>query len=310
MDRLHTSGNIEPKRVANSLGHKRKWVTHVDLTVSSLQGLVVAFWDERLIGIHAFTECDDLYRAFREHMESLRRALPPSTYFQPSSGKHPLPVRRFFFPMKNTERIRGIWIRGYGSFPEPYIFKELEIQTTKDRFHNFGYCSPSLSYSLTGSEDGKLTGITYGRESPTTRGVSHMAVFCDTWGPATSNPRPDPGYQRDHDKFSLGNLIGIQVSFAGSSRAAAMGLLLHYGNGDIEVLGEIHWHEPMSALIHNPIRYCKDGSPGYHFQSYNECTATSEWKVWPLTGTSSKFPRLEQNSVEAWNPELTYSWVR
>jgi hypothetical protein len=50
-------------------------------------------------------------------------------------------------------------------------------------------------------------------------------------------------------------------------------------------LGEIHWHEPMSALIHNPIRYCKDGSPGYHFQSYNECTATSEWKVWPLTGT-------------------------
>jgi hypothetical protein len=55
-------------------------------------------------------------------------------------------------------------------------------------------------------------------------------------------------------------------------------LPLHYGNGGTEVLGVIHWHEPISALTHTLIRHRKDGSQGYHFQSHNS-TATSERKV-------------------------------
>ncbi|KAJ5584023.1 uncharacterized protein N7459_003823 [Penicillium hispanicum] len=270
----------------NICGKGADWNTMVDLTLPGLKGLLVAFRDRHIIGIHAFTGVDARYHKFALQMCTLGLQKPPI-------GTPKARLQWFYFPLQKGEQIVKAW-----------------VQSSLGRFYAFGgYQDTRLrTRPLTADGDGAITSLIYGMKDANEGGICRIGAVCASWA---SSERPlisqmDKTYNRDnvpglepsisiwpfqHLTWApLEDLQQVQLTKLHPKLGlhGPIGAILSYKNGRTETLGEIDWDLGLCDPVLAPIEALEQAFQCSKYDTIRTIVEAGEetdgWVPWPTHG--------------------------
>ncbi|OBT56539.1 hypothetical protein VE04_03247 [Pseudogymnoascus sp. 24MN13] len=261
------------------------WLHYTQLD-ADVKGLTVCRWDNRNIGFHFFTGLTVDYRRFVSHMkQQYSDSFLTWMYFPINPGESITDV------WTRKDEVIDENIRSSGP--------SVVLETSLCRTMTFGayipyketpssqptsQMRPHQSRSLLRSGDGAISGIFHNGFDPISPFITEFGVICDSRRarkPSKQIPSsqvylyPTPWanslvwtyeYEDAHDEWYLTKapLEGLtEVQFCQDReqrKHPCIGLILHYGDGHTESLGQFRWDLTVSDIIITPIRIeiCSD----------------------------------------------------